>query len=262
MPEGHTIHRIARDHAKRYVGENLSVSSPQGRFATGARQLDGRQLTSIEAHGKHLFYWWEEGLIVHVHLGLYGKFRNHASPPPAPRGAVRMRVIGGEHAFDLNGPAACDLVDARYRDLTVDRLGQDPLRADADPELVWQRIHRSRAAIGSLLLDQSVIAGVGNVFRADVLFALKIHPNRPGASLERGEFDDLWSTLVKLLRIGVKYNRIITADADDWGKTPGRLNREERLLIYKKPSCPDCGQPVDQWQLRNRTIYACGRCQQ
>jgi endonuclease-8 len=113
MPEGHTIHRVARDHRHRFAGQPLEVTSPQGRFRAGATKLDGLVLEKVEAYGKHLFYWWEASQILHVHLGLYGKFRNHRCPPPQPRGAVRLRVVGRSHAFDLNGPTACEIITVK-----------------------------------------------------------------------------------------------------------------------------------------------------
>ena len=261
MPEGHTIHRVARDHQRRYSGEALAVSSPQGRFRAGARRLDGTTLVRVEAYGKHLFYWWEDDRLLHIHLGLYGKFRNHRSPPPQPRGAVRLRVVGDSHAFDLNGPTACELIAEGQRKAIVERLGADPLRKDADIERAWQRIRRSRAAIGKLLLDQSVIAGVGNVYRAEALFVNRLNPTRAGNSLSRDEFDALWNTIVEMLRVGVKYNRIITADPHVIGKSLSRMNRSERLLCYKKKFCPRCEAEVKTWDLGARTMYACPSCQ-
>ncbi len=261
MPEGHTIHRVARDQRKRFFAATLEVSSPQGRFESGARKLDGRALKQIDAYGKHLFYAWEGNQLLHVHLGLYGRFTNHKSPPPDPRGAVRLRVVGPEHAFDLSGPTACELISAKKQATILNRLGADPLRKDADPENVWQRISKSRAAIGKLLLDQSVIAGVGNVYRAEVLFETRIHPDRTGQSLSRSEVDSIWQTLVEWLHIGVKYNRIITVSPEERGKTRGRMNREERLQIYKKERCPECLSHVASWDLGARTIYACQTCQ-
>ena len=261
MPEGHILHRISRDHRKWYVGEHLATLSPQGRFRAGAKRLSGRLLERVEAYGKHLFYWWDGSQLLHIHLGLYGKFRDYHCPPPSPRGAVRLRVIGNQRAFDLNGPNVCELITSQGRDIIIGRLGQDPLRKDADPEIAWQRIQRSRIAIGALLLDQSIIAGVGNVFRADVLYALQIHPERPGRSLNRFEFDRLWQTLKRMLQTGVKYNRIITRDPDKFGKTPGRMRGEERLLVYKMQLCRECGQSINSWKLGSRTIYACQSCQ-
>ena len=261
VPEGHTIHRIARDHRRDFLKQRLAVSSPQGRFTQEAMELDGQSIDSIEAHGKHLFYLWSNGLRVHIHLGLYGKFRTHKAPPPEPRGAVRVRVVGTKKAFDLNGPNRCELLTEPQQIAIQQRLGADPLRDDADPGEAWKRIRKSRAAIGTLLLNQSVIAGVGNVYRAEVLFALGIHPERAGNTLEEDEFFDVWDKLVEYLRIGVKYNRIITSDLTGPGAAPGRLRRNERLLIYKKDECPRCRESVYYWDLGSRTIYACLSCQ-
>lgn len=261
MPEGHTIHRIARDHRRDFVGETLRVSSPQGRFAKESKRLDGRELISTEAHGKHLLYLWEGERRLHIHLGLYGKFRRHRLPAPEPRGQVRLRVIGDRFGFDLNGPNACELLTKKQWQALQDRLGADPLRDDADPDDVWARISKSRMSIGAILLNQKVIAGVGNVYRAEILHLCNIHPDRPGNALERAEFDQLWVTTVDLLKIGVRYNRIIIADPEDVGKPRSRMNREERLFVYKKTICARCDAPISSWISGGRKIFACDRCQ-
>ncbi|MEY3175730.1 MAG: glycosylase/AP lyase Nei 1 [Planctomycetota bacterium] len=260
MPEGHTIHRIAADHRRDFVGQRLAVLSPQGRFSAGAGALDGRVLTGVEAHGKHLLYDWD-GRSLHIHLGLYGKFRRHKAPPPEPRGAVRLRVVGEQFAFDLNGPAACELLTPPQVQALLDRLGADPLREDADPEQVWVRIRRSPAAIGAVLMNQEVIAGVGNVYRSEILHLLHIHPSRKANTLQRSEFDALWRLTVELLRIGKRYNRIIIADPQTVGKARGRMTRDERLLVYRKDACSRCAAPIETWTLAARKIYACPMCQ-
>ena len=260
MPEGHTIRRIAQDHQRWFAGETLEVSSPQGRFREDAAQLDGSRLQSVDAHGKHLCYVCDAGRL-HIHLGLYGKFRKLNVPPPEPKGEVRLRVVAARHAFDLNGPSTCELISESGWNALRQRLGPDPLRRDADSLAVWERIHRSRAAIGTLLLDQSVIAGVGNIYRAESLFRERIHPRRLGNALAREEFERLWKTLKDLMRIGVRYNRIITADPVWVGKTRGRMDASERLMIYKKPACPRCHKQIQQFELASRAIYACSGCQ-
>ena len=261
MPEGHTVHRIARDHERLFASQKLKVSSPQGRFAEGAKQLNSRQLKLVTAHGKHLCYKFTGGKLLHIHLGLYGKFRLHKLPPPEPRGAVRLRVVGKNDAFDLNGPTRCEVITDKDWSAIRNRLGPDPLRDDADMEQAWKRITKSRQAIGKLLMDQSVVAGVGNVYRAEVLFLLGIHPERPGNQIDRTEFEPLWAKLVELLRIGVKHNRIIVADPKAIGKPRSRMNRDERLLIYKHKICTKCDGPVRWWLLGARKAYACERCQ-
>ncbi len=264
MPEGHLIHRVARDHAKLFGGQRLGVSSPQGRFAHEATLIDGKQLDDIDAHGKHLLYRWHNGPALHVHLGLYGKFRVHRKPPselPEPRGQVRVRIVGPTAAFDLNGPNRCELLDDSEVAALVARLGDDPLRPDADSSRVARRVRSSKSAIGKLLLDQSVYAGVGNIYRSEVLHLLGIHPERTGREISTEECHAIWQKLVELMAIGVRYNRIIIADPKDFGTTYPRMKRHERLLVYKKAVCGNCGGPVRQWPLAARKVFACERCQ-
>jgi endonuclease-8 len=261
MPEGHTIHRLACDQQRDFAGQPLRVTSPQGRFRSGAARLNGRMLESIDAYGKHLFYRWDGGRILHVHLGLYGRYRYHPVPPPPPRGQVRVRAIAAEMAWDLNGPNCCEILNTAGKEQILNRLGPDPLRRDADPERVWRRITRSRTAIGKLLLDQSVIAGTGNIYRADALFAIGVHPERAGRSVSREEFDDLWSTLTRMMRTGLRYNRIINVDPKRFGKPPSRLSRDERLLVYKRDYCLDCHGEIESWDCGARRIFACPQCQ-
>ncbi len=261
MPEGHTVHRLAIDHTKWLTGERLKVSSPQGRFEAGSKLLSGKNLRTVEAHGKHLYYYFSSELVLHVHLGLYGKFRLHQSPPPEPRGAVRVRFVGKTHTLDLNGPNQCEILGSKQVRDSKSKLGEDPLRSDADPERVWTRMQKSKKPIGQLLLDQSIVAGIGNIYRAEILFLLKIHPLRPSCSLARDEFDDLWKTTLRLLAVGVKYNRIITVDRDGTDKPLSRLNSDERLMIYKKERCPRCQSRTEAWSLGNRQMFACSVCQ-
>ena len=268
MPEGHTVHRMARDHSKYLAGQAIRLCSPQGRFAAEAKRLDRKRLTSVSAHGKHLFYRWSNPktprgreTVMHVHLGLYGKFRVHNNPPPPPKGAVRVRMIGDSHTIDLNGPTKCEILTApQFRKLN-DRLGVDPLHRNANPEPAFVRISKTKKPIGSALLDQSLIAGIGNIYRAEILHLLKIDPEKPSCELSRQQFDDLWQLTVDLFRIGEKQNKIITVDLNSINKPIGRLTKDERLMIYKKQNCSYCNTAVRIWTLGARTMYACPKCQ-
>ena len=261
MPEGHTIHRLARDHKKWFAGSKVALLSPQGRFTNESKQLSGRKLTNVSARGKHLFYHFGQKHLVHVHLGLYGKFRIHKNPAPEPRGAVRVRLIGNERTFDLNGPNRCELLDNKQRNAIITLLGEDPLDENANPDQVWNKVSKSRSAIGTLLLNQSIIAGIGNVYRAEIMFLLGIHPETSANQLSRELFDRLWNLTVKLMKVGVKYNRIITVDRSGVDRPFNRLKSSERLNIYKKQNCPTCTAPVETWEQANRKIYACPSCQ-
>lgn len=129
------------------AGKVLDVSSPQGRFMEGAARLDGRRCTGIDAYGKHLLYRFED-LSLHIHLGLFGRFRCARRPAAEPRGEVRVRMMSDSHVVDINGPNACEVMDPAEAQALVSCIGPDVLRADADPERAWARIAKSRSAVG------------------------------------------------------------------------------------------------------------------
>jgi endonuclease-8 len=257
MPEGHTIHRAARDQRPMLVGQRLAVGSPQGRFADGAASLDGRACTAIEAYGKHLLYDFEGERTLHVHLGLFGSFRSAGQPAPAPRGAVRARLESATHAVDIVGPNRCEVLDPAGRTALLGRIGPDVLRADADPGRAAARIRASRTAIGLLLMDQSVIAGIGNIYRTELLWRAGIHPSLPGTRLTAAQFDGLWGDACALLARGVKRGAIVTVD----GGAAGRGRYRERVNIFGRDACPRCERQIRLIVMGGRKAYACEACQ-
>ncbi len=269
MPEGHTIHRLARDVTGDLAGQPVRASSPQGRFVEGAAAVDERTLVRPDAYGKHLFVVFEADLVVHVHLGLYGTFRRFAVPLPVPVGALRLRLAGPAVGWDLRGATACDLMGQAGASAIVARLGPDPIRDDTDPDQAWAALRRRRSTIGQALMDQSVLAGVGNVYRAEVLFAHGIHPQVPVGSVGRVEWDAMWAWLVAALRLGVEERRIVTVDPRELdapgGRTrarpPGPGGGDRLRYVYRQPSCLRCGTPVRRFDLAGRWAYACERCQ-
>lgn len=267
MPEGHTLHRLAQLHQRRYAGSPVRVSSPQGRFALEAAAIDGAVLARAEAYGKHLFHRYDDRRIVHVHLGLYGAFTEHSAPPPEPVGQVRMRIVGATHATDLRGPTKCELLGALAVDRMLARLGPDPLRADADPQRAYARIRRSRSSIAALLLDQSVLAGVGNVYRAELLFRHGIPPLREGRAIDEQLWATMWADLVALMREGVRVGRIDTVRAEHHPRVTGRAPRRDRhggeVYVYRRAGqpCHVCGTTVHSSQLLGRHLYWCPTCQ-
>ena len=271
MPEGHTIHRLAKTHRKRFVGREVAVSSPQGRFDRGAELVDGRTLRATDAHGKHLFHVYADDLVVHVHLGLYGKFTQHLGDDVAePRGQVRMRMVADGAWADLRGAIACEVLTEGEVDTLRGRLGSDPLRRDTDPETAWRRISRSRAPLATLLMDQSVIAGVGNVYRAEILFRHRLDPLLPGRELGRERWEAVWSDLVALLADGVRRGAIDTVvdehlhegcahDPDTGhGRGCGRA-----VYVYRRTGrpCRVCRTAVEKRSHAARNLFWCPSCQ-
>lgn len=267
MPEGHTIHRLAADHRARFVGSALAVRSPQGKFSDSAALLDGRELEEAEAHGKHLFLGFGPFGWVHVHLGLFGKVDFGATPAPPPTDTVRLRLVGADAYMDLRGPTTCALITDAEKGAVHDRLGPDPLREADDPGRAWARISRSRTTVAALLLDQKVIAGVGNVYRAEVLFRHGIDPYLPGRHLTRAQWDAVWTDLVELMREGVRNNRIDTVRPEHTPEAMGRPPRVDdhggEVYVYRRANlpCHVCDAEVRTADLAARNLFWCPRCQ-
>jgi endonuclease VIII len=270
MPEGHTLFRLARDLRDRFAGRVVSVTSPQGRFAEAAALVDGTTLVGSESWGKHLFVEFEQDRCVHVHLGLYGRFDLHEGPPAVPVGQVRMRLVAGPPRpsyGDLRGATACELLTPEQRRLVLARLGPDPLRDDADWTRAWERVRRSRAPIGGLLMDQAVLSGVGNVYRAEVLFRHRLHPLRPGGTLRRSQFESMWRDLVVVMNEGVRTGRIDTVHSDHTPEAMGRPPRVDdhggEVYVYRRDGrpCHVCGTSVRTEVLGGRNLFWCPRCQ-
>ena len=235
----------------------MRASSPQGRFVDGAAAIDGHVVEDVEAYGKHLLYRFDVPQVLHVHLGLYGAFLTFSPPEsaPAPTAGTRLQLSTELHVIRLAGPTACDLIDEAGVGALLSRLGPDPLRADYDAGVFWRNLQRRTTPIAAALMDQSVVAGVGNVFRAEALFVCRINPWMPADRLKRAAFDQLEATLRSMLHDGVRRGSIVTIPDDELG--------DETRYVYRRTGLPCfiCGTPIRSFELANRMVYACPRCQ-
>jgi formamidopyrimidine-DNA glycosylase len=307
VPEGHSVHRLGRQFGDVFAGERLAVSSPQGRFAQGAALLDGHVLTSSYAHGKHLFLEFDHGLVLHVHLGLYGAwnfggdstFRGASSigaprkvgerelydddgdpaadassayaGPPEPVGAVRVR-LASEHGWaDLRGATTCETITEAEAAAVTARLGPDPLRnLPGGRDTFVARVLTKRTPVAALLMDQKLIAGVGNVYRAELLFRQRLDPWLPGTALGPEAAGRLWDDTVAMMSDGVRDGRIITTPPRYWSASAGGESRgglplpDEAHFVYRRHGldCRDCGSAVALTELGARKLYWCPSCQQ
>jgi len=266
VPEGHTIHRLSRDLMRAFGRRPVLASTLQDRFAAGAAQLNGSTLTRTDSHGKHLFLFFRAvrpaDRLVHIHLGLYGKFPIASAPPPEPGGALRLRLQNQDNWADLRGPTACELITPEQRDTILARLGPDPLRPDADPAPAWARISRSKMPIGALLMSQDVLSGIGNVYRAEVLFRAGIDPHRPGREVDHDEWMGMWDDLCTLLRSGVRAGRIVTTRPEDRPRR-GRPRREDSFYVYRRTGepCRICRTEIRTETMATRNLFWCPTCQ-
>ncbi|WP_026313868.1 Fpg/Nei family DNA glycosylase [Actinomadura flavalba] len=267
MPEGHTVHRLAAEHHRVFGGTAVAATSPQGRFAGGAARIDGRVLTRADAHGKHLLLDFDDDRTLHVHLGIYGKYTFGPAPAPPPVGAVRLRLAAAGGHADLRGPNACELLEPGDVERLRDRLGPDPLRADADPARAYARIARSRAPVAVLLMDQAVVAGPGNIYRAEVLFRQGVHPEIPGRDLGVDRWTALWDDLAALMADGVRDGRIDTVRPEHTPEAMGRPPRVDghggEVYVYRRAGqpCLICGTEIRTQVLATRNLFWCPHCQ-
>lgn len=336
MPEGHSVHRLARQFNDVFGGAALNVSSPQRKFTDGAARIDGHILEQAEAHGKQMFLSFSHDLVMRVHLGLYGAWdfggdstfswassigaprrigeqelgghgsegpaaslrvtggRGDYTGPPEPKGAVRVRLVSDHGWADLRGPTACEVLTPAESAAVRKKLGPDPLNNfPGDAEEFVRRIRKSSTNIALQLMKQDVLAGVGNVYRAEVLFRLGLDPMLAGTSLQQEEAAALWVDITRVMSDGVRDGRIITTELADrpsgtgigigiglgpglaaqWrdsggsqGTTSG-VNKdvpvEDAHYVYKREGldCRWCGTQIAMKDLGGRKLYWCAGCQ-
>lgn len=318
MPEGHSVHRLARQFGDVFGGAQLAVSSPQGKFVAGSQLIDGHVLERAEAHGKQMFLHFSHDLVLRVHLGLYGAWdfggdstftgassigaprrigeqevgadaatAGEASGsvgydgPPEPKGAVRVRLVSDHGWADLRGPTACEVLTPAESAAVRSKLGPDPLNnLSGDAAEFARRIRKSSTGIALQLMKQEVLAGVGNVYRAEVLFRLGLDPMLPGRSLQLHEALALWNDVARTMADGVRDGRIITTELADRPSRLGadvghglvvagapRPNRDvpvaDAHYVYKRQGlpCRHCGTEIAMKELGGRKLYWCPSCQ-
>lgn len=331
MPEGHSVHRIARQFARNFVDQTVTASSPQGRFADGAALLDGRRMTTVRAVGKQMFAEFTDDVWLRVHLGMYGAWdfageieadptiaaangrmgqtnqrgvpmeepildeagenslasigaprraRVHvrmseqttgladgdADFPPPVVGQVRLRLLTERTCADLRGPTACQIQDPDEVLASIAKLGPDPLVGD--PREGEDRFvavaSRKPTAIGLVLMDQAVISGIGNVYRAELLFRARLNPHTPGRDVPVELLRELWRDWVRLLAIGVETGQMMTMD--DLSPEDHRramAHRDDRHWVYHRAGlpCRVCGTNVVVEEAAGRKLYWCPSCQ-
>lgn len=338
MPEGHSVHRIARQFGANFVGTSPEVTSPQGRFAQGAAILNHREMTDSRAVGKQMFLEFEGDEWLRVHLGIYGAWdfagdikvdpsiqihglgdthlrygqtgeytrvggarladrdgedsvasigaprrtrvhnaRIHMAEhdreseevgafPPEPRGQVRVRLLNDAVCADLRGPTACEVLTPAEVERVLDRLGPDPANAntEAEQQRFVERAAKKRTPIGLVLMDQSVVAGIGNIYRAEMLFRAGLDPHTPASALDRTVLEALWDDWAHLLEIGITVGQMITIDGLEGEEYARALrDREERHWVYKMEGtpCKRCGTNIVLEEMGNRKLYWCPGCQ-
>jgi endonuclease-8 len=293
MPEGNEIHRWAERHAAAFAGKAVLVDGPQGRFVDGDI-LSGRKLLGVRAVGKHLGYDFGKDRILHIHLGLQGDFTEGSGPLPPVKGALRLRMwsaakvklpqVPGEskrHAWyssddgtghlepgqiawvELRGPMDCTVWTEEQWRLLTERLGPDPLNGDG-PEKAMERIGKSKKPIGILMMEQDVMAGVGNIYRAELLFRARQSPFTPGKDVPAAVVKQMWKEAGPLMRAGMVDRRIVTTLAKDREHKRGKVQVGDEHYVYRRNGqpCRVCGTKVMKREgFAGRNLFWCTVCQ-
>jgi endonuclease-8 len=265
MPEGHSVHRTANKLAELFVDSKVQISSPQGRFSEQASLVSGRKLVESSAIGKQLFLGFDNKLTIRVHLGIYGKWNFYTvslSKAPEVWGQVRARFGSNTASADLRGPTVCEVVDADDVLTVLRRLGPDPLRPDPSGKeglRFVSKVRGSAVPLGALLMNQAVVSGIGNVYRAELLFRAGISPHKLGSKVSEQDLLAIWDDAVALMKVGVKTGMMLTRE----GFLKGRVLVAERYNVYKREGlpCRQCGKKVKLELFYGRKLYWCNSCQ-
>jgi endonuclease VIII len=243
MPEGDALHRAAR-RLQALVGQELKVETPHPRAAVKqlAPVLDGRRLESVEAIGKNLLLRFEGDVVLRSHLGMKGRWR--VLPRDAEIFGVPWLVLRGElHAGVLSGGSVVELDRGVARRLGPDILAEPP---EYDAMRARLRAADERQAVGDAILDQRLVSGIGNKWKAECLWAARVSPWRALAETSDDELQEVLAHAHRLMR-----SRLDGA--------PGRRQ------VYRRPGqpCPRCGTPIRSWPQGEaaRMAYWCPQCQ-
>lgn len=253
MPEGDTIARAAnriRPVLAGRVPDEILAPHPRHALDRWPERLAGRAVEGVDTHGKHLFVRFEEGLTLHSHLGMIGRWRVVGGRAPGRRAWIALRV-GERWVFELDGPLLELMTDARLRlDQRLSGLGPDVLAEQFDSDLFLSRLHADDPTrpFGDALLDQRNVAGIGNIWKAEGCWEAGIDPWRP------------------LARVGdVEALAVIEAVRPRMQRSASEGPRAIGARVYRRDGQP-CARCGDTLMARgqgdaNRTTYWCPGCQ-
>ncbi|HVB77092.1 MAG TPA: bifunctional DNA-formamidopyrimidine glycosylase/DNA-(apurinic or apyrimidinic site) lyase [Candidatus Nitrosotalea sp.] len=228
--------------------------------------LVGRVIEALERRGKYIIFRCGERLCLIVHLGMTGQLRLvPAGHELAPHVHLRLE-LQGQQELRLRDPRRFGRVlIGEEEDLiaqgAMPRLGAEPIDPGFDGPLLGRLLSGRRAPIKSLLLDQRIVAGVGNIYADEALFRARIHPARSAAGLGPRRLSRLASALAGALAEGIVHRGSTIADyRDAWGE---RGHQQDRLQVYGRAgqACLNCGSRLRSIRLGGRTSVFCVRCQ-
>ena len=173
-----------------------------------------------------------------------------------------MRLWDKTQWLELRGPTDCRIWTEEQWQTLLARLGPDPLNHDKPAKMI-ERIAKRRTAIGALLMDQSIVSGLGNIFRAELLFRAKVSPFRAGAEVSAAELNTIWKDAAKLMPQAMEDRRIVTTRPRDRPHPKGAALSEEAHYTYRRKGrpCFVCGTAIEMKIMAGRNLFWCPTCQ-
>ncbi len=244
MPEGDALHRAARG-LQVLVGQEVAVEAPhpRARVTRVAERIDGRRLLGVEAVGKNLLFRFEDGLVLRSHLRMQGRWQVMERGDGTRSGTPWLVLRGADHEAVLWNGSVLELDESAVRSLGPDILADPPDFESMQTEL---RGADPDTAIGEALLNQRLVAGIGNLWRAEALWRAQVSPWRSLGELSDEALRSVLGEAARLMR----------------GSLDSGL--KERM-VYRRAGrpCPRCGTPIESRGQgdANRTAYWCPECQ-
>jgi endonuclease-8 len=274
VPEGDTILRAARALNQALAGRTVTRFEsvfPRLTRIDDDTPLRGRTVERVEARGKHLLMWFSGDLVLHTHMRMHGSWHIYRPGERWRRPHHDMRIVietEGMHAVAFDVPVAAFATGASLARIPALRdLGPDPLTASfAADDAVARILSKGELDIAEALLDQSAMAGLGNIFKSEVLFAGRVNPFAKVRDLTRDDIVRLVGLAAKFLRANVRPESAGMATYGGLRRTTGRPDPGARFWVYGRAGkpCRRCGTPIARQRqgVNARSTYWCPRCQE
>ncbi|GAB6273366.1 MAG: bifunctional DNA-formamidopyrimidine glycosylase/DNA-(apurinic or apyrimidinic site) lyase [Peptococcaceae bacterium] len=270
LPEVETIKRslvqkitgLTIREVKIYLPKIIQVPSPD-EFQT---RLNGKTFLNVNRRGKYLLFYLSAGLVLVVHLKMTGQLIYSPANAPVARHTHAFFNLSNEHRLsflDLRQFGRLYLVPLKELENMpgLKKLGVEPLGEKFFLDIIVQELSRRRTRLKPLLLDQSFIAGIGNIYADEILYRASLHPLRPANALKTQEKELLFKAIQEVLQEGIACRGTTIRDYVDGEGRPG--NYQYKLKVHGRTGqvCGRCSQPIVRLRIQGRSAYICPYCQ-
>ena len=266
MPELPEVETVKNELAPKILGRRVTGVTLLWERAVRQPSVDdfrsrliGQRIIGLSRRGKYLLLELSSGETLIIHMKMSGSLLFNSPDDKYTRAIIHMDEGVELHFRDPRKFGAMWLVNDK--NAVIGKLGPEPLGDDFTTEVLAQRLKNRRASIKALLCDQTVIAGVGNMYADEALFAARIHPLREGGSLSGGDLRRLHHAIQQVLRSAIGNKGASIVNYLRPGGDLGTAHSEFKVAHRGGEPCFNCGTPIQRIPVRNRGSYFCPRCQ-